>query len=86
MDGSGRLQKFPAKKGMQQEALCYLAGKFQEGAVYTEREVNDLLGQWHTFHDPATLRRELYDHRFLDRDPYGTAYTLAKRDGPEGEK
>ena len=84
LDGDGRLVRFPAKKGMQQEALAYLAGKFQPGVVYTEREVNQLLNQWHTFGDPATLRRELYDNRFLDRDPYGTAYCLADRPGGEG--
>lgn len=62
---------------MQQEALRYLAGKFQQGRTYTEREVNELLNEWHTFRDPATLRRELYENRFLNRDPYGTAYELA---------
>ena len=80
LDEEGRLKRFPAKQAMQREALAYLAGKFRRGAAYTEREVNELLNQWHTFRDPATLRRELYDHHFLDRDPYGTAYTLA---GPE---
>ncbi len=85
LDPEGRLKQFPVKKAMQQEALAYLAGKFQKGAVYTEREVNELLGRWHTFRDPATLRRALYDHRYLDRDPYGTAYTLAQRDGPQGQ-
>lgn len=82
LDESGRLVRFPAKRAMQQEALQYLAGKFQRGRAYTEREVNDLLNQWHVFHDPATLRRELYDHRFLNRDPYGTAYELAPEETP----
>ena len=35
-----------------------------------------LLNQWHTFEDPATLRRELYQHRFLGRQPSGAAYWL----------
>lgn len=85
LDENGRLLRFPAKQAMQQEALAYLAGKFRPGVTYTEREVNDLLNAWHTFRDPATLRRELYDHRFLNRDPYGTAYELAERDRPEEE-
>ena len=34
---------------------------------------------WHTFGDPATLRRALFDCRFLDRDPYGRSYRLAAR-------
>ncbi len=85
LDGEGRLLRFPAKRAMQQAALTYLAGKFQPGTAYTERQVNELLGQWHTFRDPATLRRELYDRHFLDRDPYGTAYQLSESP-PEQEE
>ena len=44
--------------------------------IYTEKEVNDFLKKWHTFSDPATLRRELYDFRFLDRSRDGRAYQL----------
>ena len=68
--------KLPKKHSMQMEALNYLAGRFQPGREYTEREVNELLLRWHTFGDPATLRRALFDGRFLDRDPYGRSYRL----------
>lgn len=78
LDGEGRLVKFPAKRPMQGEALAYLAEKFQPGRDYSEREVNELLLQWHTFKDPATLRRELYDRGFMDRDPYGRSYRLTE--------
>lgn len=70
------MTKFPSKRPMQTEALRYLAEKFETDREYAEREVNELLLQWHTFGDPATLRRELYDRRFLDRDPYGRSYRL----------
>ena len=43
LDENGRLLKFPAKRPMQWEALCYLAEKFQTGQEYTEKEVNRLL-------------------------------------------
>lgn len=76
LDTEGRLTKFPAKRPMQTEALHYLAEKFGRDREYSEQEVNGLLLQWHTFGDPATLRRELYDRRFLDRDPYGRSYRL----------
>ncbi len=75
--------QFPVKRAMQQEALSYLAEKFRPEVEYSEKEVNELLNSWHTFRDPATLRRALYDGRFLDRDPYGRRYTLAKRDTAE---
>ena len=84
LDENGRLLKFPAKRLMQWEALCYLAEKFQTGQEYTEKEVNRLLNQWHSFGDPATLRRTLCDWRFLDRDSYGKAYRLAA-DAPQKE-
>ncbi len=79
LDEAGRLTKYPAKRPMKFLALEYLAGKFEKGKRYTEREVNDLLNRWHLFGDPATLRRELYDYRFLDRAQDGSAYWLEEK-------
>ena len=80
LDQEGRLRQFPVKRAMQEQALSYLAEKFRPGGTYTEREVNELLCQWHTFGDPATLRRALCDARLLDRDAYGRGYRLAQRE------
>lgn len=66
----------PAKQRKKQLVLSYLAEKFEVEKLYSEREVNALLKEWHTFEDPATLRRELYDRRFLNRTPDGSAYWL----------
>ncbi len=77
LDGSGRLLAYPAKRKKQLFALLYLATKFEAGRVYTESEVNDLIDEHTCFHDPATVRRELYNVRFLEREPNGTAYRLA---------
>ena len=71
LDEEGRLTAFPAKRKMKHLALAYLAGKFQPGARYTEKEINQLL-------DPATLRRELYHARLLDRKKDGSLYWLAE--------
>lgn len=76
LDADGKLTAFPAKRKMKIYALFYLAEKFEAGRDYTEREINDLLLSWHTFADPATLRRELYDYRFLDRSTDGRVYRL----------
>ncbi len=76
LDTEGRLMQFPAKRKKKLFALFYLAEKFETGRTYTEREVNELLLRWHTFADPATLRRELYDYRFLDRSDDGSGYQL----------
>lgn len=76
LDQENRVSLFPTKKRKQLHVLGYLASKFQPGIRYTEREVNALLEQWHTFHDPCSLRRELYNHHFLNRLPDGSAYWL----------
>lgn len=84
LDANGKLTAFPAKRKMKVYCLFYLAGKFEAGREYTEREVNELLLDWHTFADPATLRRELYDYGFLDRSRDGKVYRLAeKQPAPE---
>lgn len=85
IDDGGRLTAFPAKRKKKIQALFYLAEKFEPARDYSEREVNDLLLSWHTFADPATLRRELYDYGFLDRSRDGKVYRLArKQPTPEG--
>ncbi len=76
LDKDGKLTAFPAKRKMKIYCLFYLAEKLEAETDYTERQVNDLLLSWHTFADPATLRRELYDYRFLDRSPDGRLYRL----------
>lgn len=76
LDERGRLLAFPAKRKMKTYALHYLAARFQPGRQYTESEVNDLLDDWTAFHDPATLRRELYNNHFLDRSQDGRQYWL----------
>ena len=79
LDDQGRLKEWPSRRNrarFQQVALEYLATKFEPGVLYTEREVNTLLNQHHTFGDPALLRRELFERGLVDRVPNGSAYWL----------
>ena len=78
LDGEGKLTGFPAKRKKKMYALLYLAEKLEPGRDYSERELGEALRAWHIFDDPATLRRELYDAFFLDRDPQGRVYRLAE--------
>ena len=78
LDADGKLTAFPAKRKMKLYALLYLAQKIPADTDFTEREINDILLDWHAFTDPATLRRELYDYRFLDRSRDGKVYRLAQ--------
>ena len=79
LDATGKLTAFPAKRKMKLYALLYLAQKIPADTDFTEREINDILLDWHTFADPATLRRELYDYHFLDRSRDGKVYRLAEK-------
>ncbi len=83
LDGRGRLTVWPGRQKRQQLAIQYLAGKFDIGRDYTEREVNELLLQWHTFADAALLRRLMFDWRFLGRTTDGARYW---RTEPDPEK
>ena len=76
LDEEGRLTAYPSKRKMKLYALIYISEKIEKGRIYTEKEINAVLNKWHTFGDPATLRRELYTHRFLDRDSYGKEYKM----------
>ena len=70
----GQLIAWPVKLKRQLLILQYLIEKFSWDAHYTEKQVNELLNEWHTFEDPALLRRELYMKHLLDRKADGSDY------------
>ncbi len=77
LDEEGRLKEWPSKRNkgkFQLLALEYLATKFEPGLTYTEKEVNLLLKQHHTFGDHAMLRRELFEKGLINRERDGSAY------------
>lgn len=67
LDKNGKLKVYPSKKKYKIYALMYLISKFKKGVMYTEKEVNEILDNAHTFNDRCLLRRELFDHKFLGR-------------------
>ena len=76
MDDDGRLRQWPTRQKTQRMAVALLAGRFEPGRVYSERQVNELLLEWHTFGDWALLRRMLNDWGYLDRERDGSRYWL----------
>jgi len=74
----GKLQNFPGKKQKKKQALVlqFLAEKFAFEKKYTEKEVNEILNQNHTFNDPATLRRLMFGSNIFDRTIDGRSYWL----------
>jgi len=67
LTADGKLISYPSKRKKKNAALLWLSYFFEEGKTYTEKEVNEILNSACTFKDPALLRRELYNLRFLER-------------------
>lgn len=61
----GRLRQIPVNRTKRRVVLDWLAGRFEPGRTYPERDVNLLLGMAHE--DVAALRRHLVDEEFLER-------------------
>jgi hypothetical protein len=62
----GRLRGIPAQLKKRQIVIERLAEEFEPGRAYTEREVNQVLVEFHD--DVATLRRGLIEHKLVERD------------------
>lgn len=78
LDSSGKITQLPKKQKARRALLEYLIGKFDLGRTYSEREVNDICSEWHTFGDYFLLRRELVDHDLLCRERDGSRYWRAQ--------
>lgn len=74
LDDNGRVKQLPSPNRTKIPVLDYLAGKFEKGRDYTEKEVNAVINEWHTFGDYFIMRRSLIDYGFLDRTPDGARY------------
>ena len=74
VNSKGQLTKLPQKQKVRQALLFYLAGKFEPERIYTEREINTVCEEWHTFGDYFLLRRELVEHGLLGRKRDGSEY------------
>ena len=76
LDNDGKFDRMPGKKQKKKVELMlqYLAKQFEDNRTYTEREVNEILNQHHSFNDSATLRRLMFGRQLLNRTLDGTAY------------
>jgi len=69
---NGRLKQIPTKQKKLLIILRWLAAKFEPEKRYSEKEVNDILSDYHE--DYASLRRELIDFHLLERESGGSLY------------
>lgn len=78
LDENGKLKSWPTKQKKKLVALKYLATKLEDGKIYTEKEINELINNWCIFRDPATLRREMYNKHLLNRTKDCSSYWAEK--------
>lgn len=73
-DSEGRLVRWPGRD--RQAILCLFVfwSRIRPGESYTEREISDVLGEWHTFGDHALLRRAMVDYGLMSRTVDGRKY------------
>ncbi|AIQ53134.1 DUF2087 domain-containing protein [Paenibacillus sp. FSL R7-0331] len=62
----GRLRQIPAQYKKKLIALQFMAEKLAPGTVYSEKELNEFIKQYHE--DYATIRREFIMHQFMYRE------------------
>ncbi len=61
-----KIVQFPAAEKKWRVVLRWLASKFEEGVRYPEKQVNEILRRHHE--DFATMRRDLVDNGFMQRE------------------
>ncbi|MEM9885037.1 MAG: DUF2087 domain-containing protein [Bacteroidota bacterium] len=78
LDENGKFSHFPGKRQKKKQHLMLelLSERFERGKKYTEKEVNEILNQHHSFHDPATLRRLMFGKKLINRTLDGRVYWL----------
>lgn len=87
LDSGGRVVVWPSRRrrDAQEVVLAYLAGKFEEGRIYREGEVNGVILEWCVFSDYALLRRELFEAGYPSRERDGSGYwRVGYESGPGG--
>ena len=85
LDDKGKIQQLPVPDRTKVPVLEYLAGKFEPGRDYSEKEVNKIIDTWHTFNDYFILRRLLVDYGFIGRVPDGSKYWVVEEESSPEE-
>jgi hypothetical protein len=73
-DEQGNLTRWPKKYSERMLCLWVMWSRIAPRTDYTEGEIGELLEHQHLFEDHALLRRELADHRMVERTSDGSRY------------
>lgn len=74
LDEESKIRVYPSKRKKKLIVLEFLVEKFEMDKEYSEKEINEIIDNSHTFNDICLLRRELIDNRFLGRERDGSVY------------
>lgn len=80
LDDQGKIVQLPVPNRTKIPILAYMASKFEDDRIYSEKEVNKIIDAWHTFGDYFILRRLLIDYKFLERTANGSKYWVVKKE------
>ncbi len=80
LNEEGKIIVWPSKLAKKLGVLSYLADKFEEGRDYSEKEVNAIIDEWHTFGDYFMLRRGMVDYKLLNRTSDGSRYWKGEKE------
>ncbi|WP_066498610.1 DUF2087 domain-containing protein [Abyssisolibacter fermentans] len=80
LDKDGKVKAWPAKYNLKIKVLEYIADKFECDRFYSEKEVNEIINQWHSFGDYLMIRRGMIDYQLLARTNDGKKYWKVKHE------
>jgi hypothetical protein len=71
-----RLKAWPVKRSRQVIFLELIASRIRPGIIYSEKQFNTVLNCYHSFNDPARLRRDMLGCDMIKRKADGSEYSL----------
>lgn len=77
----GKLKTIPAQRKKLEAVLRHVVRSFETGKRYSEKQVNEILSQFHP--DTASLRRELVGYKLMQREGGGGDYWREEKNNTE---
>lgn len=81
-DDQGVLMSWPSRYGHQMLCLWVLWSRIPRGEAFTERQISELIRDWHDFGDHALIRRAMIDGKMLERTIDGRTYRRIEKSPP----
>ncbi|MGV3489775.1 MAG: DUF2087 domain-containing protein [Devosia sp.] len=73
-DDAGVLTSWPSRFAHQTLSQWVFWSRIPRGEVFSERQISDLIRDWHGFGDHAIIRRAMVDAKMIERKQNGREY------------